>query len=227
MLGFSHVGTGRRSFWNCACECGAACITAGIAMTTGHTSSCGCLGKEVKSQGPKLRHGKSHTKVWYAWLNMIQRCTYPKHDRYKNYGGRGISVCERWMDFDAFYEDMGSPQPGNTLERVDVNGNYCPENCKWIPSKDQYYNKTSTVMVGLHGVNVPFVYLVEKSGVKTQTAYARLFRYGWSPERAFPTVTEDDCRDYLRRYAQLKPEDLHRGPGALPGGADPDTPQRP
>ena len=227
VAGFSHIGSGRRSFWNCECDCGSACITAGIAMTTGHTLSCGCLGVEVKKRGPKLRHGKSKSRVWFAWLAMIQRCTYSRNDRFMNYGGRGIAVCDRWKDFDAFYEDMGDPPDGYTLERDDVNGDYTRSNCKWIPAKDQYYNKTNTVRVCLHGREVPFAWLVERSGVKTPTAYARLFRYGWSPERAFPSLTPADCDEYLKRYTNLRPEDLHHGPSGLPPGDGPNSPPRP
>lgn len=212
VTGFSHIGSGRRAFWNCDCDCGKQCVTAGIAMTTGHTLSCGCLGAEVKERGTKLRHGKTKSKVWNSWLAMIQRCTYPRNDRFVNYGGRGITVCDRWMQFDLFYEDMGDPPEGHTLERKNVDEGYSKNNCEWIPAKDQYYNKTNTLRVCIYGYEVPFAWLVHKSGVKMQTAYARMFRYGWSPEKTFPN---------------LKPESLHDGPGVPAPAVRPDIQPHP
>lgn len=102
-----------------------------------HTTSCGCTWRENVT-----KHGLHNTREYRVRVYMIQRCYNTKHESYPDYGGRGITVCDRWLDsVENFYEDMGPCPEGLTLERIDVNGNYCPENCKWETSGNQGYNK--------------------------------------------------------------------------------------
>lgn len=88
-----------------------------------------------------IRHGLFHTRAWVSWNMMLQRCTNPKRDKYEYYGGRGIKVCERWLTFENFYADMGERPEGWSLDRMDVNGNYEPGNCKWATKKEQANNR--------------------------------------------------------------------------------------
>lgn len=132
--------------WKCICDCGNETIVLASQLRTGNTKSCGCL---VKETNVKLRttHGMKKSRIYRTWINMKVRCTYQKDKCYKDYGGRGITVCSEWMDsFQAFY-DWAMKNGYNddlTIDRKDVNGNYCPENCKWITMAEQQKNKRNS-----------------------------------------------------------------------------------
>lgn len=125
--------------WKCRCDCGNERVVLAASLRGGKTKSCGCLLKE----GSHKTHGKSHTPEYKIWAGMIQRCTNPKTDNYKHYGGRGITVCERWRNsFEAFYEDMGHrPSKLHSVERINNDGNYEPDNCKWATKRKQSQNQ--------------------------------------------------------------------------------------
>jgi len=184
---FSHVDNLRRAIWVCRCTCGNETESASSVLKSGKKISCGCALRERLSIG-NLRHGMTGTKVWRTWIGMHNRCYRPSKDRYPQYGGRGIKVCERWHLFENFYEDMGDSPDGMSIERIEVDGDYCKENCKWATPMEQGANKTNTIMVSLHGKLYPFAALVKLSGIKQATAYARIKTYGWTGERAFPSL---------------------------------------
>lgn len=122
------------------CECGTEQMVDKRALKTGHSVSCGCYSKEVTG-GFFTTHGLTGSPTHSTWNNMIQRCTNEKSNQYVDYGERGISVTEKWRKFDGFLEDMGIKPEGMTLERVDVNGNYCKENCIWADRYTQSVNR--------------------------------------------------------------------------------------
>lgn len=149
------VGDKRGAIWLCQCSCGGTKETRQWKLRAGKVRSCGCLHREVT-----VTHGLANTPVYACWQQMLQRCFNPKRKAYPDYGGRGITVCDRWNpaeggSFENFLEDMGECPEGLTLDRIDVDGNYCKENCRWVNSSMQVYNtrKKSNNTSGRTGVS--------------------------------------------------------------------------
>lgn len=141
-----------RATWNCVCDCGNTCVVAGYLLRNNGTKSCGCLHDEKARERAIARnatHRKSNSRLYPIWHSMKQRCTYPHHPAWKYYGGRGITVCDEWLhSFEAFYRwayENGYRDDAQkwecTLDRIDNNGNYCPENCRWVDMKTQVANQ--------------------------------------------------------------------------------------
>ncbi|MNQ52852.1 AP2 domain protein [compost metagenome] len=124
----------------CLCECGNTTVVYATSVKSGNTQSCGCLIAD-STRARTTKHGRVGTPAYHVWGAIIQRCTNPKHPGYKDYGGRGISVCDRWLSFDGFYADMGDPPPGLSIDRADNDAGYSPENCRWADSKTQSRNQ--------------------------------------------------------------------------------------
>lgn len=137
--------------WHCRCDCGKKITTETGALRSGHTQSCGCYHKDQVADASST-HGMTRSPEWRAWRAMVARCTVPTNGSYPNYGGRGISVCDRWRTFENFIADMGPRPPGTTLDRYpNNNGNYEPGNCRWATRSQQDSNKRTTVMVTFEG----------------------------------------------------------------------------
>lgn len=157
VLGREESDNKKNSMWNCICMCGVKVIVGGSHLKNGHIQSCGCLRKEVTSKR-SLKHSHAKNKIdttttYHAWQDMRKRCTNPNRKEYKNYGGRGINVCDRWTNsFENFLEDMGERPEGLSIDRIDNNGNYEPSNCRWATKKEQCGNKRNNKWITWNGI---------------------------------------------------------------------------
>lgn len=169
-----------QSQWNCICSCGAKVSVNGYRLRTS-TRSCGCLRHDYGKLFAK--HSHTGSKTWVIWAAMRRRCRYKKHDKYDRYGGRGITVCERWDEYTNFLSDMGERPDGYTLERIDNDGNYEPGNCRWATKKEQARNRSSNHFLEIYDSRKCLAEWAEISGTCQNKIRDRLKR-GWPPKEA-------------------------------------------
>lgn len=161
--------------WNCKCDCGGEAVVASYDLRKGHTQSCGCLQKERTSKAKKT-HGRRHTREYGIWTHMWRRCRNPNSENFERYGARGITVCDRWKDFGAFYTDMGDAPEGHSIERVNNNGDYTPENCIWADNFAQAQNKRMrkdnlSGVVGVCEYDGQWFAYMDRNKVRRKTGY--------------------------------------------------------
>ena len=171
--------------WSCLCACGSTKSVQGAELKSGDTKSCGCLRRELRT-----KHGQAKvmTREYRSWSGMKDRCNNPNRPKYKDYGGRGRKVCDRWLhSFENFFEDMGPCPPGMTLDRIDNDGDYEPGNCRWATRKEQQNNRRITKWYEYNGERKTVIQLAMILGMEEHTLYCRLHR-GWSEDRAFNTL---------------------------------------
>lgn len=176
----SKLGT---STWVCLCDCGQETVARANHLRRGNTRSCGCLQIETRS-AVHTKHGEllggKFTHEYRAWGHIKSRCNNQKHPRYKDYGGRGIKVCERWAaSFADFLTDMGRCPPGLTLDRRDNDGDYEPNNCRWASDSEQSSNRRSSRYLEHDGQRMTVLQWAKRLGVRHQLISSRLSR-GWS-----------------------------------------------
>lgn len=170
--------------WECLCECGNLTKTLATKLKSGRAVSCGCINKErlIKMH---TTHNLSKSPLYKKWKIIRNRCNNPKHEHYKYYGGKGIKMCDRWNDFNNFYDDMfPTYKKGLTIERINPNGGYQPDNCKWDTVKNQARNKTNNRIITYKGITGCVSMICEHFGIKSSIVYRRLNK-GWSIENAF------------------------------------------
>ena len=178
--GFNEAGY---VLWRCACDCGEQIVVSGDRLRRGNKKTCGVNGHRFREDRP-IPITLQFPSEYQSWHNMRQRCQNPRHVKYPNYGGRGITIDPRWNKFKTFMLDMGrKPHPRHTIEREDVNGNYEPKNCRWIARKDQGRNKRNSIFVTYQGKRMLLIDLVEDLGLSRGIVYGRL-KAGWTLAQA-------------------------------------------
>jgi hypothetical protein len=176
---------GNHLVWLCKCRCGRTGIIYGDNLAHGLSRSCGCLNSDITAERNRatVKHGMCGSPEYEAWHAMIQRCRNPKSKAYSLYGGRGISVCKRWLSFEAFFDDMGCrPGAGHSIDRIDNSGNYTPGNCRWATHKQQDRNKRTNRLLTHGGITLCITEWSERLGINKHTIFTRL-RKGWTVDR--------------------------------------------
>lgn len=181
--------SGGNVFWLCKCDCGKDTLVSSHSLKVGHCKSCGCYKIDVnRKQGKQqfTKHGKSDSRIYNIWCGMKQRCYDTNCNTYSNYGGRGITICDEWKnDFKSFYDwSMGNGYREDlTIDRINVNGNYEPNNCRWCTALEQSNNRRSNHLVIYKGVEMTVKQLSELCNMKYHTLLGRLLK-GWDVEYA-------------------------------------------
>jgi hypothetical protein len=170
----------RSAVFECSCS-GIRIILTVSNVRSGHTTSCGCAAEESRLTNTRT-HGMSDTRMYRIHAAMLRRCLNQNTKEYPDYGGRGITVCDRWKSFEAFIEDMGHAPESLTLDRIDVNGNYCPENCRWATMKTQQRNRRNNRLLTFDGITMCSADWADRTGISQNAINLRLKR-GWSVER--------------------------------------------
>lgn len=173
--------------WLCRCDCGNTTIVSGNHLANGHTQSCGCFEKERTFQGRHVTHGAfsggTESRTHNSWRLMLARCYDPKNNSFPDYGGRGVTVCDRWKTFENFVEDMAECPPGKTIDRENNAGNYSKENCRWATKLQQANNTRRNRRILVNGETKTLAQWSRDSGINAMTIKNRL-NAGWSPERS-------------------------------------------
>ena len=170
------------SFWNCRCDCGSEKVVAASSFTRGGVKSCGCKTGELIAKA-RTTHGGTNTTEFWIWRSMKARCLNPNHKAFKNYGGRGIKICERWLhSFDNFLADMGPRPAGYSINRIDNDGDYKPGNCEWVTWVEQQNNRRSNHLLEFNGKSQTITQWALEIGMKPCTLLRRV-KNRWTIEQ--------------------------------------------
>lgn len=178
-----------KAIFKCKCDCGNETIAQGTLLSLGKTRSCGCLAANNINQ---TKHGKRRTKLYGVWCTMKSRCNNPNAVHYQNYGGRGIKVCDEWrLDFQSFYDwaYANGYREGLSIDRINVNGDYEPSNCRFVTMKVQNNNRGNNALYTFNGETKTLSQWADESCVKPHTFMARIYA-GWPFERALKEESE-------------------------------------
>ena len=189
--------------WLCRCDCGETRIVRGSHLTGKNTRSCGCLDREVVSKNA-IKHGMRYSRLYNIWGKMKERCFNPNADNYRHYGGKGIKVCDEWLTFEGFYEWAKSSgyRDDLTIDRINVFGNYCPDNCRWATMREQANNTTRNHTITIRNETKTVQGWADEVGISRSTILSRL-QNGWSPEDAV-LMPKYQTRAYMKRENYCK-----------------------
>jgi hypothetical protein len=210
VLGFSHTTELRQAKWRCACDCGSEAIVTGNSLKNGKTQSCGCLRAELQSTR-STRHGMSASAEYRIYKGMVNRCYNPKVRAFPYYGGRGISVCDRWRfgedgkdGFECFLADVGTrPSRGHSLDRSDNDLGYQPSNVAWATSTTQANNSRRNRLVNVADVILTLAEAVRRFSHVTYSTVGRRLRAGWGTEAAILAPDRETESEFNGRSYQL------------------------
>lgn len=192
--------------WLCECDCGNTAIASTSVLRGNRKKSCGCLYAEAV-RGNAYKHGKAYSRIYREWRNMKYRCRNPNSSSYAWYGGRGIQVCDRWLKFETFYDDVSMlphfGDPNYTLDRIDGDGNYEPGNVRWADKFTQANNRNSNMMITYNGETHSLAEWSRKLDINYNTLKSRL-RLGWPVERVFTTKKQTIPRENSNHYYERK-----------------------
>ena len=183
LTAIKYSGNGK---WECACDCGNIKYVETSKLVKGKIVSCGCKNKLHQF---RKTHGMTNTRIYSIWSGMKNRCQNTRKQEYKMYGGRGISICDEWLGENGFeyfcdWAMQNGYQDNLTIERKDVDGNYCPENCCWIPLGEQALNTRNNVYLEYNGESKPISQWAKEYGINYQVFHNRVRNLGWSMEKA-------------------------------------------
>jgi len=163
-------------YWNCICDCGNEREVLNYNLVIGKTRSCGCIKKKEKSI--------SHTRIYSIWAHVKNRCLNSNNDRYSSYGGRGITICDKWLSFSGFYEDMKDGYSDDlSIDRIDNDKGYSKENCRWATDEQQAYNRRNTLMLTFNNKTKTLNEFAKMFNINKEALRGRI-RRGWSIEEA-------------------------------------------
>ena len=187
VLRLSHKDNRHECHWLCKCDCGNEKTVSGNKLRSGNTKSCGCMQKEFLDGRLRRKHGLTNAKLYATWENMKHRCNDPNNWMYPNYGGRGIKVCEEWLDSSTFFEWAlrHGYEEGLSIERINVNGNYEPNNCRWVTQKVQSRNSRTNHLITYNDQTHCLVEWAEILGMPYTVIKNRITRLKWDVKRAF------------------------------------------
>jgi hypothetical protein len=185
-----------KRLWECICDCGKKIVVDTSSLTTGNTKSCGCYKQDLIKK-LNFKHGSSHTKLYYVWQSMINRCYKKNNKQYKNYGDRGITVCKEWVnDYYVFYfwAVNNGYKEGLTIDRINNNGNYEPLNCRWVDYQTQARNKTTNRYVNIDNKNILISVACKLYNINLSSVFSRSKRHNISLQEAFNYYLFNDRR---------------------------------
>ena len=173
-----------KAIWNCMCDCGKNIAVSRNSLISGNTKSCGCLHNEIIQKGTNYKHGLTNTRIYKIWSGMKKRCNNPKDSNYKNYGAKNICVCNQWEnDFMNFYiwSIMNGYKDNLTIDRINNEGNYEPNNCRWVTQKEQTRNVRTNVKITIKGKTRLLTDWAKISGIDRRTISKRI-QLGWKED---------------------------------------------
>lgn len=193
-----YNGKPGKSYWKCLCDCGNETIVSGSNLRNGSVKSCGCLKYSSKNK----THGMSKSSLYNIWNGMKFRCTNKNSGSYKNYGQRGISVCEEWFNNPQSFIEWALKngyKEGLTIDRIDNEKDYCPENCRWISKGEQAKNRRMNYCIEYKGETKTLWELCEELNLNYNLVHNRIKKLGWSLEKAINTPVNKNKRNMKAR----------------------------